>query len=236
MFSTSSIFHIPLNANLTFTCTDEHAYPTPTFTWSRNGTALTDVQTVGSNQTKHIQYSVQETSTGPYTCMASNGAGNAEKTLHIVVNGETFLYHIVQYHFLMGLLAMCWCMVALVSMGRGVTVFFSLFSAPPSLTRITDEHTSALVDGKLSLLVAFNAGHEPITVNWTKVMSGGVLAPIEAGGRVVLDGQHSLNLSIAVVVPEDAGLYELNVVNKVDSVVLRFNVSVFGECAGVLQS
>ena len=83
--------------------------------------------------------------------------------------------------------------------------------------------------GKLSLLVAFNAGHKPLTVNWTKVMSGGVLAPIEAGGRVVFDGQHSLNLSIAGVVPKDAGLYELNVVNEVDSVVLRFTVSVFGE-------
>ena len=75
--------------------------------------------------------------------------------------------------------------------------------------------------GKLSLLVAFNVGHEPLTVNWTKVMSGGVLAPIEAGGRVAFDGQHSLNLSIAGVVPGDAGLYELNVINKVDSVVLK---------------
>ena len=116
-------------------------------------------------------------------------------------------------------------------------MFFNLFvSAPPSVTHITDKHTSALVGGKLSLLVAFNAGHEPITVNWTKVMSGGELALIEAGGRVALDGQHSLNLSIAGVVLEDAGLYELNVVNEVDSVVLRFNVSVFGECVDVLQS
>ena len=90
-----------------------------------------------------------------------------------------------------------------------------------------------LVGGKLSLLVAFNASHKPLTVNWTKVMSGGVLAPIEAGGRVVFDGQYSLNLSITGVVPEDAGLYELNVVNEADSVVLQFNVFVFGECAGV---
>ena len=93
VFSTSSTFYVPLNANLTFTCTDEHAYPTPTFTWSRNGTAITDVQTVSSNQTKHIQYSVQETSTGTYTCEAGNGVGNTETTLHIVVIGETFLCH-----------------------------------------------------------------------------------------------------------------------------------------------
>ena len=93
VFSTSSTFLVPLNANLTFTCTDEHAYPTPTFTWSRNGTAITDVQTVSSNQTKHIKYSVQETSTGLYTCEAGNGVGNTEKTLHIVVIGESFLYH-----------------------------------------------------------------------------------------------------------------------------------------------
>ena len=125
---------------------------------------------------------------------------------------------------------MRWCIVAIGSLSE---CFSLLVSAPPSLTRITGGHTSALVGGNLSLLVAFNAGHEPITVNWTKVMSGGVLAPIEAGGRVALDGQHSLNLSIAGIVPKDAGLYELNVVNEVDSVVLRFNVSVFGECADV---
>ena len=56
---------------------------------------------MGSNQTKHILYSVQETSTGPYKCMAGNGVGNTEKTLHIVVIGETFCI-IVQYHFFVG--------------------------------------------------------------------------------------------------------------------------------------
>ena len=47
---------------------------------------------------------------------------------------------------------------------------------------------------------------------------------------MLLDGQHSINLTITNLVLSDEGIYELNVTNQIDSHVFRYTVLVFGEC------
>ena len=46
---------------------------------------------------------------------------------------------------------------------------------------------------------------------------------------MLLDGQHSINLTITDLALSDAGIYELNVTNQIDSRVFRYTVLIFGE-------
>ena len=60
--------------------------------------------------------------------------------------------------------------------------------------------------------------------------TNGVSETIVEGGRVILDGQHSVNLTITDLVLNDAGMYELNVTNQIGSSVFKYSVHVYGEC------
>ena len=111
-----------------------------------------------------------------------------------------------------------------------VCVLTLVFSGPPSLTRITSQETHGMVGNNFTLLLVFNGGHTPLTAEWRRNTTNGVTEEIVEGGRVLLDGQHSINLTITDLVLSDAGIYELNVTNQIDSLVFRYTVLVFGEC------
>ena len=81
----------------------------------------------------------------------------------------------------------------------------------------------------LTLLLVFNGGHTPLTVQWRRITNG-VGEPIAEEERVILAGQHSVNLTITNLMLSDAGLYELNVTNQIDSRVFEYTVNVYGEC------
>ena len=107
--------------------------------------------------------------------------------------------------------------------------FFSS-SASPSLTSITPQVTSGLVGHTLTLLLVFNGGHTALTAQWSRITTNGSTENVIEGGRVILDGQHSVNLTITDLILDDAGMYELNVTNQIGSSVLRYTVLVYGEC------
>lgn len=79
METSSESVDVPLHTNLTFTCTDTHGYPPPSFQWFRNNTLLNDtadgsvtIRTMGSNQSQLVLSSVQAGDSGTYKCVATS--------------------------------------------------------------------------------------------------------------------------------------------------------------------
>ena len=186
-------------ANLTLSCIDRHAFPPPSFQWFSNGAEIsntdlsTSVQTIGNNQSQLALYNVQG---GSFTlkCTATNSEGTGSRTITVSVLSKCIalictLTPISCYSLI---IAVCEC------------AFFSS-SAPPSLTSITPQETSGLVGHNLTLLLVFNGGHTPLTAQWSRNTTNGVSETIVERGRVILDGQHSINLTITDLILDDEG-------------------------------
>ena len=218
---TSGPIEVLHGANLTLSCIDRHAFPPPSFQWFSNGTEIsntdlsTSVETIGNNQSQLALYNVQG---GNFTlkCTATNSVGTGSRTITVSVLSKCIA--------LICTLTPISCYSLIITVCE--FVFFSS-SAPPSLTSITPQVTSGLVGNNLTLLLVFNGGHTPLTAQWS---TNGSTENVVEGGRVILDGQHSINLTITDLILDDEGIYKLNVTNEIGSSVFRYTVHVYGEC------
>ena len=96
----SESLDVSLHSNLTFTCTETHGYPLPSFQWFRNNTQLNDsaggsvtIRMVDSTQSQLVLSNVQAEDSGTYKCVATSSHGmnmySANKGLTLRVLGES---------------------------------------------------------------------------------------------------------------------------------------------------